>query len=199
MNKKALAALALFVMLFSVLGKAMAAEEIPGRTKNLVNDYAGIIDDDIKRRLEMELGEFKRNKGVELIVSTFVSLNGRDFESFVSKYIVKWRLSPFIENDKRMHIIIVLREGKVRIGVGRGVEKIMKADLTSSILSKEMLPEFDMDLYGPGVEKGVGGIIKIFNESKVRLYGLPFNLQNMLIAIFTVASVIFILIYKQKA
>ena len=196
MLKKIIAICALSMILLCYIDIVYAMDEIPGRTKVLVNDYAGVIDDKTKVELEKELGTLKRDKDVELIVSTFASLNGKDFETFVTKYTHKWRRLPLLENDKRMHIIIAVREGKARIGTGRGVDEIITPEVVDEVLSKDMLPEFSKGRYGAGIKAGTDAIIRTFNESKMPLRKLPFNPENVVIFLFTIAAIAFILFYR---
>ncbi len=186
----------LLTILLCQVAVIYAGSEIPGRTKYLVNDYAGVIDDGAKAKLEKELIALKRDKGVELVVSTFGSIGGRDFESFAAKYAHNWRSFPLFENDKRMHIMLSISENKVRIGTGYGVDMIITPDVVSHMIKDIMLPEFSFDRYTAGIMAGTEYALKVFDESSISLYSLPVNLINLLVLIFTIAAIVFILLYE---
>ncbi len=156
-------------MQWIVLGVAAAtflcvrawALDIPGRTSHKVNDYAEVIDPMTEQKLEILLNRLQREgpKGAEVIVSTFPSLDGMSFERFIVDYAHKWRrIWPF-ENDKRVHFVIIVNDGKMRIGVGYPFENDLPGSKVKELLNDKVTPYFKLRRYSEGIVAGVLGIV----------------------------------------
>lgn len=135
------------------------ALNVPGRTPRKVNDYAQVIDAKAERKIEALLDRLESTKKVELIVSTFPSLEGMPFDRFVASYARKWRrLWPF-ENDRRIHFVVIVGDAKMRLGVGRPLQRDLTADESAALLGEKVAPYFEKKQYADGIAIGVVGAV----------------------------------------
>ncbi len=154
-----------------ILGAASASAEsakIPGRTPFHVNDYAGVLEERTKSELEQRLSRFKREspQKVEMIVTTFKTIGEMPFDQFVNAYVRKWRrLWPF-EKDHQVHLIVVVLDGKMRIGVGHPLREILTAEETQRLIKEEILPRFSRGRFNEGILEGSKAIINNLESEK---------------------------------
>jgi uncharacterized protein len=158
--------LSLFVALATC---AFAKIEVPGRTGKWVNDYAGVIDDNTKSYLEGLISSIKQKAPdpIEVIVATFESLEGWKFEDFSREYGEKWRLTRQSKRDNGVIVLIAVKDGRVGIGVGRNLERILTYPVTDDIVKKIMLPDFSKGKYSEGIKKAVEAIIEVIGKAEI--------------------------------
>ncbi len=149
---------------------AMAEIKIPGRTKFLVNDYTGVLSQETKAYLEKLLSDVRGNDfiGTEIEVTALKTLDGMPPDYFMQEYLKRWRRPFPLENDNRIHIILMLSENKIRIGIGRYLQHVLTQQDAKNIIEKVILSEFKYGNYDAGIKKGVEAIIGRLKEG-----GLP--------------------------
>ena len=160
---------ALICAMVMVTGCAKSA--IPGRTRFLVNDYAHVLSDEAKTNLEKTLQGLKNDKNiqVEVIVSTFETTGGIPMGEFFTRYLNKWRRGFLFERDRRVHIIVITKDGMMRIGVGLGIIKDVSTDKISGIINNLMTPQFQKGNYEMGIRLGTAAVVNILsNDLKKR-------------------------------
>jgi uncharacterized protein len=142
--------------------------DIPGRTAYLVNDYAGVLDKVTKQHLEGMLRDMRDNKPMhtEVVVSTFKSLGGKSFDDFFVRYLRRWWRFPLVERHNRIQVVIIVGDGKMRIGVGDGITGVVTGEMRDRIMREIMLPDFERGDYSSGIRKGVETIVAILSNAK---------------------------------
>ena len=167
-KRTAIFASILMSIFFTLSAAAQAEVKIPGRTKFLVNDYAGVLSPETNAYLEKLLSDLRGKyfTGTEIDVSTFKTLYGMPIDSFMYEYLRKWRRPFPLENDNRIHVILMISENKMRIGIGRYLKNIITKTDAKNIMDTVMVPEFRSGNYDSGIKKGVQIIVDILNKNK---------------------------------
>ncbi len=119
-----------------------------------VNDLAGLLSPDTKKRLESELAAFEASDSTQVVVLTVPSLQGDTIEGFSIKTAQKWGIG---QRGKDNGALLVVSKGdrSVRIEVGRGLEGTLTDALTGRIIDHVIVPEFKKGDFDAGVDKGV--------------------------------------------
>lgn len=196
MMKRSFVFLSILLGLSLIATLAMAEIKIPGRTKFLVNDYAGVLSAETKARLEKLLRGVRDTDfiGTEIEVSTFKTLDGASFEDFIREYARKWRMPMLIESYHRIHVVVIVDDHKMRIGVGRSLDNVITKADTNKIM-RDMVAEFGSKGYESGIIKGVDAIIgflKKGNMPKIYTFAYVRRLFMALILIISVLVIVFL-------
>ncbi len=166
--------LSVVVVLTCLISPARAVTpEPPAVPSSYVVDLAGIIRDDVERRLNAYLGELERKTTAQVVVLTVVSLDGESIEDFSIATAEKWKLGQE-GRDNGVLISVALKDRKYRIEVGYGLEGILPDSLVGSIGRRYMVPyfrkgDFSTGLYAATV--AVAGVIA--GQEGVEITGMP--------------------------
>lgn len=167
MLKKSVVYLSVLLISCFIAGHASAGIKIPGRTGSLVNDYAGALSPETRTYLEKLLREKRGNNftGTEIIVSIFETMGDMRFHDFIDAYARKWRRPYLLENENQIHLILIMKKGKLSLAAGVPLRKIMTAEVIDDILNKVVSPELKNGNYDEGIKKGAEAILDVLNRS----------------------------------
>ncbi len=138
---------------------AAQALEIPPPTGYRVNDFASLLSPEAKDRLESKLGTFEKETTTQIVVATFPSLEDEDLQDFTNRLFEAWKIGQKNKNNGVL-LAIFVKERKVWIEVGYGLEGVLTDALTSRIYRDEIVPEFRAGNFEGGIEKAVDAIQK---------------------------------------
>ncbi|MGB2706002.1 MAG: TPM domain-containing protein [Candidatus Omnitrophota bacterium] len=163
---------------------------VPGRTETPINDYAGILDQNAENYLKKLISSVKQETPdrAEMIVATFRSLDGWQFENFVLAYGEKWREIKKGRRDNGVILLIALQEGRMTIGVGQNLKGILTDPIIKDIIQNKIAPEFNMGNYAEGIKKGTEAIVEILNAAEIPqgpLFLTPKNIVTAFLIILT--------------
>ncbi|MGD9542622.1 MAG: YgcG family protein [Methylocystis sp.] len=145
-----------------VLGSlAFAAANYPPLTGRIV-DQADIIPPATKSAIETKLKALEDKSGIQLVVASVNSLDGRDVESYANGLFRAWKLGEAKKNNGVL-FLVAPNERKMRIEVGYGLEGTLTDALSKVILTSAVAPRFKVGDFGAGVERGVEGIIEVLS------------------------------------
>jgi uncharacterized protein len=147
------------VCLFLFLPEKGSALQIPPRPTGRVNDYASILNQEVKYRLESQLKQFEKETSNQIVVAIFPSLEEESLEDFVNRLYETWKLGQK-GRDNGVLLAIFMKEKKVRIEVGYGLEGVLTDAHSARIIRDELAPEFRAGRPDVGVEKAVNAIEK---------------------------------------
>jgi uncharacterized protein len=136
---------ALFMLLpYSI---ALAAEKYPV-ARGAVNDFANVIDADNLNRMEAMAREVLQKTGTAVVVATIAAIGENEEASLYANGLYKaWGIGKKGE-DKGVLIFLAVKERKVRIETGYGVEGILPDGLVGEILDKYVVPQLKAGNYG---------------------------------------------------
>ncbi|MGP8154638.1 MAG: TPM domain-containing protein [Smithella sp.] len=141
--------LALTVALFMALGAVttFAAQKYPA-PRGAVNDFANIIDPENAAKMEALAQEVLQKTGTAVVVVTVPTIGEEEETSlYVNGLYKAWGIGKKGE-DKGVLIFLTLKERKIRIETGYGVESILPDGLVGEIRDKYFKPQLQAGNYG---------------------------------------------------
>jgi len=142
------------------------AAQIPPRPEppRLVNDLAGVFNEEERSNLERMLVLFSDSTSNQIVVITVPDLNGYDKAAFAYEVGEKWGVG----NAKFDNGIVVLykpktssSKGEIFIATGYGLEGAIPDATSRRIVEQEMIPRFKQnDTYG-GIVAGVNVLMSL--------------------------------------
>jgi uncharacterized protein len=126
--------------------------------RGYVNDYANMMSDQTRAKLEAELKAFEESDSTQLVVLTVPSLQGEVLEEFSMKVAEAWKIGQK-GKDNGIIFLVASRERKIRIEVGRGLEGRL-TDLTAGrVIDLVVKPRFKRNDYNGGFTAGVHALV----------------------------------------
>lgn len=135
------------------------ALEVPP-LKGRVNDYAGILSSATTRQLEGILGDLEKTDSTQIAVLTIPSLEGEVLEQFSIKVADQWKIGR-ADFDNGAILLIALKERKIRIEVGYGLEGSLTDLVAGRIIRDVIAPQFKAGNFDQGVINGVQAMIGV--------------------------------------
>ncbi len=152
---------ALLVLLGATLlldAAVAGALEIPPPPPRYVHDGARWLDAAQKRQLEDTLLQFERSTSNQFVVAVFPSLEGEELADFTHRVAEKWGMGRK-DRDNGVLLAIFVKERKVRIEVGYGLEGAITDLIAHTIIQEEITPRLRRgDRFG-GIRAGVQALI----------------------------------------
>ena len=134
-------------------GPALGAEIGFPPPRGAVNDFAGIIDAASVQTMENLSREVLEKTGTSIVVAVLASIGDNDPDDYANRLYQAWGIGEK-GKDKGVLIFLALKERKVRIETGYGVEGILPDGLAGEILDKYVLPDLKAGQYGQGLDQG---------------------------------------------
>jgi uncharacterized protein len=122
-----------------------------------VNDYARLLPDDARQRLESRLAEGERATGAQVVVAIFPSLEGEDLEDFGIRLAERWRIGD-AKLDRGAILLVFVQERRVRLEVGYGLEPVVPDAAAGRIIGEVIAPRFREQQYAAGLEAAADAI-----------------------------------------
>lgn len=134
--------------------------QIPKLTKR-INDQANVLTDPQEKELESLLINVENRTTSQLALLIIKSLEGENLELYSIQVAANWKLGQK-EFDNGALFLISMKEKKIRIEVGYGLEDIITDLKAKYIINTTLVPYFkDGDFFG-GIKKSfeqIGGLI----------------------------------------
>lgn len=149
--------------LMCVLGFAMTAAsawplDVPPLTGRVV-DRAQVMPAEVAAQLSTELEAHEANTGNQVAVLILPSLEGEPLESYSHRVATTWALGRK-GTDNGVLVLVALRERKIRIEVGYGLEGTLTDLRASRIIRQDMVPRFRAGDVPGGVAAGVRRVLE---------------------------------------
>ncbi|MBP6948765.1 MAG: TPM domain-containing protein [Candidatus Pacebacteria bacterium] len=152
MKKRALISALFFVIPFLVY-----AFDIPTSPVGYVNDYAHVLQEDVKQKLEQDLSNFTASTSNEIAVVIIPELGSDTIEHYANTLFSTWKIGNE-KNDNGVLLLISINDRKVRIEVGYGLEGAIPDILAKNIITTKITPSFKQGDYATGVTLAVEAI-----------------------------------------
>ena len=151
--------ISVFIFFLTLSGIDISAQKLP-KPVGYVNDFAGVLDEGSKGRMTMLIAALKEKTGAEIAVVTVETTEPRGFEEYSVELASEWGIGKAGE-DTGVLILLAMKERKIRIEVGYGLEGPIPDGLAGEIRDKSILPDLRAGNYGAGLLKGVEAIAGI--------------------------------------
>jgi uncharacterized protein len=156
-------ALLLAALLFCSVNALKAGETFPKPT-GAVNDFAGVIPAQYKEQMENLARELLAKTGTAIVVATVETIGDNDPADYANRLYQAWGIGKKGE-DKGVLIFLALKERRVRIETGYGVEGIIPDGLAGEILDRHALPYFRERDYGRGFAETMAAVSSIVAQA----------------------------------
>ncbi|MBN1290891.1 MAG: TPM domain-containing protein [Candidatus Latescibacteria bacterium] len=154
----------LFLLLLMLHPPHSEAQKRP-KPSGYVNDFAGVISTDEKNKLESFLRAFKEKTGVEIAVAVVKDMGGLDESTYAVELMKEWGVGSKERNDGIL-ILVAVKERRLRIEVGYGLEPVITDARAGQIRDRYMVPYLKDNDYTSGVTHGAIAVASIIAEDK---------------------------------
>jgi uncharacterized protein len=113
-----------------------------------------------KRQLETVLEDLERTDSTQIVVLTLPSLEGENLEAFSIRVAEKWKIGQK-GLDNGAILLITLKDRKLRIEVGYGLEGRLTDLVAGRIIRNVIVPRFKAGNFDQGVTDGVAAMIGV--------------------------------------
>lgn len=134
------------------------ALDVPSLTGRIV-DRARILPSATVESLTAQLSAHEARSSNQVAVLIIPSLEGESIEEFSHRVATTWKLGQQ-GTDNGVLLLVAIRERKVRIEVGYGLEGVLTDARSAQIIRNEIVPRFRAGDMSGGVAAGVQAILK---------------------------------------
>lgn len=145
------------LLVAALAGPAAAALPIPPPPVHRINDYAGALSAADRERLEDKLRARERESSNQIVVAIFPSLEGENLEDYSIRLAQAWRIGQK-SLDNGVIFLVFVKDRKMRLEVGYGLEARLTDALSSQILRQVVAPRFREGKIGDGIAAGLDAI-----------------------------------------
>ncbi len=141
----------------------------PMQPPRLVNDFAGILNNEEQIALEQKLRAYHDSTSTQIYVVTVKDLSGYDVSDFAFRLGEKWGVG---QKGKNNGIVILIKpklgnqKGRAFIATGYGMEEIIPDATARRIVDNEMIPYFKENRY----YKGINAALEVIFDLASGLY-----------------------------
>jgi len=130
-----------------------------------VNDFANVLDQQTKEKLELWLTNFESMTGTQIAVVTVTSLEGRPIEEYANELYRAWGIGAKTgeHKDKGALLLIAIQDRRTRLEVGYGLEGDLPDGLAGEII-RRMRPELQQGKYSEAMTTGVRTLLDTLAE-----------------------------------
>ncbi|MBW1649261.1 MAG: TPM domain-containing protein [Deltaproteobacteria bacterium] len=146
----------IFALTFLLLTNTAFALEVP-KLKERINDYAEILAPNQEAELENLLKNAETRTSSQIALLTITSLEKENLEDFSLKVIETWKLGQK-NKDNGVLLLIALKEKKIRIEVGYGLEAVLTDAKSGFIIRNIIAPHFKKKKFYTGIKEGLAAI-----------------------------------------
>lgn len=125
-----------------------------------VVDQAGVLSPATEDFLDQELRELKGLSGTQAVVLTIPALEGEDIAQYSIRVVEQWQLGSK-EQDRGVLLVLSVKDRKVRIEVGQGLEGVLTDAYSKRIIDQRIVPLFREGDYDAGVIAGVSALVSL--------------------------------------
>jgi len=161
--------LLIFVLLITT-PTDLQAQKFP-KPIGYVNDYANVIDAPYEQKIENICRELQQKTGTEIAVVTMPTIGDEDYRDYANRLFETWGIGQR-GKDNGILIFNTVKERKIWIEVGYGLEGVLPDALAGRVLDQYVFPYLKNDDYNNGHLTGTIAIAQIIaREENVQLSG----------------------------
>lgn len=139
--------------------------------EGFVTDYAGVLSQDQKGRLSALSEDLKAKTGVEVATLVVPDIEDESIESVEQDVFDHWKIGQK-GKDNGVLLIYAVKQKKMRIGVGYGLEGVLPDGKAGRIRDEFILPFAHAGRLAEAIENGHNAVISLMaDEYKVQVSG----------------------------
>ena len=164
----------LLIFLFALqAGLSIAADPPFPRPTGAVNDFANVIQADQRAVMENLAREVLQKTGTAVVVATMPTVGDMVVDDYATRLYESWGIGKKGE-DKGVLILLALKERRVRIETGYGVEGILPDGVVGEIIRLHVIPHLKQGDYGKGLSNAMTDVSDVIaRNAGVTLTGRP--------------------------
>lgn len=128
-----------------------------------VNDYAKVLNDELKKYIIETNKNLKKKTGAEVVVVIVNDLESKAIEEYATELFREFKIGDSTKNNGLL-ILLSINDRNVRIEVGYGLEGILPDAKTGRIQDEFMIPYFKENDWNNGIMNGYNQFIKIISQ-----------------------------------
>jgi uncharacterized protein len=172
MNRLTTSVLLILVLAFQASVCASADPAFP-RPTGAVNDFANVIPASERAVMENLAREVLQKAGTAVVVATVPTVGDMVVDDYATRLYESWGIGKK-EEDKGVLILLALKERRVRIETGYGVEGILPDGVVGEIIRLQVIPYLKRGDYGRGLLNAMTAVSDIITrDAGVTLTGRP--------------------------
>jgi uncharacterized protein len=156
----------LIIFTSTLISLNLFSQSIPEKPNppRLVNDYAGILNQNEAENLELRLDNFEKSSSTQIVVVIVNDLGNYDEGQFADEIGIKWGVG---QKGKNNGIVVLVKpktvesRGKAHISVAYGLEDTLTDALSKRIVENVMIPRFRENDYYGGINNTVTALIEV--------------------------------------
>lgn len=138
---KTLLCLCATIFILLAAGMALAADKYPSPRGTAVNDFANVVDQENAAKMESLAQEILQKTGAAVVVATVTEIGPtEEISLYVNGLYKAWGIGKKGE-DRGVLIFLAVKERKIRIETGYGVEGVLTDGVIGEILDKYVVPQ----------------------------------------------------------
>jgi len=145
----------LFVFILQGEVQALEVPQLSGR----VVDAGHILSSGTIQLLDQQLQALEKEDSTQVVVLTISSLQGESLEEYSLKVAESWEIGQK-GRDNGALLLIAVKERKLRIEVGSGLEGVLTDLMSGRIIRSVIVPRFKQGNFDQGIVDGVDAIVK---------------------------------------
>jgi uncharacterized protein len=150
-----------------VSAQTSGAAEIPQPT-GFVNDYAGVIDQPTKQRLEAKLKRLREatQPPIEFAVCVVTTTNGADAFQYSLEVARAWKIGTKETDSPGLLLFVAIKDRKYFTQISRHLEGDLTDGEAGQIQRNVLVPAFRQQQYGKGIEDTLNAYIKNIAQTR---------------------------------
>jgi len=162
--------ISIFVFLVLIVHQANAADSFPER-RGLVNDFADVIEPAIEEKINSVTSGLLAKTEIPVVVVTMPDIGDNEYNDYANRLYEDWGIGKK-GVDKGVLIFVTVKERKLRIEVGYGLEGVITDGMAGEIRDRYINPYLRQNKYGEGILNGAAAVsLIIAKASGVELTG----------------------------
>ena len=158
MNRRYSAGFVVGALLWLAAAPLEAGLTFPAKPAARVNDYGHLLSRSETGYLEQKLAAWEAATSNQLVIATFESLEGEALDDISIRIAEAWQPGQ-ADRDNGVLITVFLRDRKMRMEVGYGLEGALPDALVNDIRLNLVNPHFQRGQYFQGLNLAVDGIM----------------------------------------
>ena len=153
----------LLIFFLAAISSARAERPFP-KPKGLVNDFADVISPAYRKKIADLTGALLKETGIPIVVVTMTDMGGAEYNDYANRLYSAWGIGKKGE-DKGVLIFVAVKERKMRIETGYGVEGILPDGLVGEIRDRYMIPYLRENKFGKGLFAGTAAVASVIAKA----------------------------------
>lgn len=163
--------LSLILIGFLLLDCLVWAEHPFPKPSGSVNDFANVIPPAYAQKIQAITLELYEKTHIPVVVATMPDIGEYDYNDYANRLYEAWGIGEK-GKDNGVLIFVTVKERKMRIETGYGVEGILPDGLCGEIRDQYMIPYLKENNYGEGLLSGTMAVAQVIaRHSGVKLTG----------------------------